>query len=260
MISTLLILLDPSPATLPRIDLAVALASKHGAAIIGAFLPPGLHSGDDKELQPMQEAFFARAESAGVKALWYDLSGSPEQFWRDLLHIAHCSSLIIIGQTDGEAEVNLPTDMSERLLAAAGRPLITVPFAVKRVSCGERVLVAWSDGRESARALHDAMPILSLAQKVHLVKLITDETLIDGAAERLSLVTDHLLRSGIKAKGDILLSLDFPAGDMLLNRACDEGCDLLVMGAVRESGGKITAGKVAKHVLQHLTVPVLMSH
>jgi nucleotide-binding universal stress UspA family protein len=43
-----------------------------------------------------------------------------------------------------------------------------------------------------------------------------------------------------------------------LNHACEESSDLLVMGAFRSD--KPVLGKIARHVLQHMTLPVLMSH
>jgi nucleotide-binding universal stress UspA family protein len=50
-------------------------------------------------------------------------------------------------------------------------------------------------------------------------------------------------------------------GDTLLNRVCEEGFDLLVMGAYAHTPqGKIVLGSVARHLLEHMTVPVLMSH
>ena len=56
----------------------------------------------------------------------------------------------------------------------------------------------------------------------------------------------------------MVISLEFPLADMILNRACEESCDLLVMGAFR--GDRPALGKIARHVLQHMTLPVLMSH
>jgi nucleotide-binding universal stress UspA family protein len=48
---------------------------------------------------------------------------------------------------------------------------------------------------------------------------------------------------------------------MLLSRAVDSGADLIVMGAygharVRE----LVLGGVTRHILEHMTMPVLMSH
>jgi len=49
--------------------------------------------------------------------------------------------------------------------------------------------------------------------------------------------------------------------DMLLNRVADLGCDLLVMGAYGNYGFPyLNRGGGTRHILQHMTVPVLLSH
>ncbi|MFX7996900.1 hypothetical protein ABTK59_20175, partial [Acinetobacter baumannii] len=52
-------------------------------------------------------------------------------------------------------------DFVETLILESGRPVLVVPYAGRFTSVAQRVLVAWSGGRESARALHDAMPLMS---------------------------------------------------------------------------------------------------
>lgn len=80
-----------------------------------------------------------------------------------------------------------------------------------------------------------------------------------ATSQRFSLIHESRLdASGIHARGDVVISLEFPLADMILNRACEESCDLLVMGAFR--GDRPALGKIARHVLQHMTLPVLMSH
>jgi nucleotide-binding universal stress UspA family protein len=50
-------------------------------------------------------------------------------------------------------------------------------------------------------------------------------------------------------------------GDVLLNSACENKMDLLVMGAFAPTRrGAYMLGPVAKHLMNHMTVPVLISH
>ena len=50
-------------------------------------------------------------------------------------------------------------------------------------------------------------------------------------------------------------------GNMLLSRAADKGIDLIVMGAYGHARWtEFVLGGVTKHMLAHMTVPVLMSH
>ena len=49
--------------------------------------------------------------------------------------------------------------------------------------------------------------------------------------------------------------------DMLLSRLTDEGIDLLVMGAYGQYAGPLLRrGGGTRHILRHMTVPVLMAH
>lgn len=48
---------------------------------------------------------------------------------------------------------------------------------------------------------------------------------------------------------------------MLLSRITDENIDLLVMGAYgRSRFRELVLGGATRHILRHMTVPVLMSH
>ena len=47
----------------------------------------------------------------------------------------------------------------------------------------------------------------------------------------------------------------------LLSRTCDAGADLIVMGAYGRSRlRELVLGGATRHLLRHMTVPVLMSH
>jgi nucleotide-binding universal stress UspA family protein len=48
---------------------------------------------------------------------------------------------------------------------------------------------------------------------------------------------------------------------MLLSRAADKGADLIVMGAYGHSRlRELVLGGATRHILEHMTVPVLMAH
>ena len=57
------------------------------------------------------------------------------------------------------------------------------------------------------------------------------------------------------------LGLDLGVGDLLLSRAADLSADLIVMGAYGHSRVReVILGGATRHILQQMTVPVLMSH
>ena len=71
----------------------------------------------------------------------------------------------------------------------------------------------------------------------------------------------HLERHGIGARTEETLRGDIPVSDVLLSRASDLDVDLIVAGAYHHSQlREALVGGVSRELLNHMTVPVLMSH
>jgi nucleotide-binding universal stress UspA family protein len=107
--------------------------------------------------------------------------------------------------------------------------------------------------------VHDALPLLQLATKVTVLSIGADR----GAESRMpgGDIAVHLARHGVAAEPDWTLGLDITVGDLLLSRAADLGSDLIVMGAYGHSRlREMVLGGATRHMLQQMTVPVLMSH
>ncbi len=137
------------------------------------------------------------------------------------------------------------------------RPVIALPFAGEFKTLGRRVLVAWNGSREAARATHDALPFLTQADKVMVLSVnATGEEHIPGAD-----ISTHLARHGVGVEIHNRVQGNIGVGDAILNAASDYGADLLVIGAYGHSRlRELVLGGVTRHLLRHMTVPVLMSH
>ena len=71
----------------------------------------------------------------------------------------------------------------------------------------------------------------------------------------------HLARHGVKAQISSCSGADVAVGDLLLSCAADHGMDLIVMGAYGHSRlREVVLGGATRDLLQHMTVPVLLSH
>ena len=80
-----------------------------------------------------------------------------------VLNSLHCD-LVITGHPGPHG---LPESWSpERFLMASGAPVLIIAAGWKSKTIGSKVLVAWNDSPEARRALADAMPFLSSAQRV----------------------------------------------------------------------------------------------
>jgi len=149
--------------------------------------------------------------------------------------------------------------LPEELALGVGRPVLVVPRYGTFETVGQRVLIAWNGSREATRAVNDAIPILKMATKVTVLSVDPEgepDRRLPGADLAL-----HLARHGIAAEAESTQALDIGVGDVLLSRAADLGADLIVMGAYGHSRlREMMLGGATRHLLQHMTVPVLMSH
>jgi nucleotide-binding universal stress UspA family protein len=155
---------------------------------------------------------------------------------------ARHSDLAILGQPPrDDPREEFAIELANAVVMRCGRPVLFVPSVGDFPTIGERVLIAWKDSRESARAVADALPLLKDAKKVFAMAVTpeADET----ANERF---TDVQLRTFL---------------ELLLSQAADVGADLIVMGAYsRPRFTELVWGGVTRVMLGSMTAPVLMSH
>jgi nucleotide-binding universal stress UspA family protein len=168
----------------------------------------------------------------------------------------------VIGQRDPEAiEVSGPGDMPDHLVLSVGRPVLLVPYVGTYPTIGKRVMVAWDGSRLATRAVNDALPILHGAKQVNIIMVYSDGWPAEMSEERCERICQHLARHGIAAKAHHYRADDIGTGDLILSRAADAGADLIVMGAYGHARWReLVLGGMTRHMLNHMTVPVLMSH
>lgn len=200
--------------------------------------------------------FEKKAADAGVavvaRAVTSTVSGGYDVFGR----IARRFDLAVIGQDDPDQAVS-EASIVEGALFESGRPLIVVPYIHKGEVKLDRAMACWDGSRPAARALSDAMPLLSRAGRVDVV--IVEQTKSDempGAD-----VAQHLARHGLKVTVQRIARGDLDVKDALLNYAADSAADLVVMGGYGHSRMReFVLGGVTRGMLGSMTVPTLMSH
>lgn len=209
------------------------------------------------------------------------VDGDPVEVLQD--H-SRTSDLLITSQRDPAGSGGLAAGQYGRLLLGAACPVMIVPhigWATGQAGSTaprllQRALVAWSDTRESARAVRDAMPLLVRASHVELASF-TDAGQGDIEARRASLqdVAGRLARHGVQAGMNVLSQgkpsigermrlgwvPDVDAAQALLSHAADVDADFIVMGSYGHSRlRELVLGGVTRTMLDTMTVPVLMSH
>ena len=205
-IKDILIYLDDSPACERRIDVALSLARAQGAQVMGLSLvtygyyqPHFLHT--EEKIAVVGALLIAKAQTAGVEAGIRSVESSVVGVGvRELLiRESHCSDLVVVGQESRRTA--RASAVVEHLVTGSGRPVLIVPAAGVFSTIGTRVLVAWRNGREAARALHDALPILQQAEQVTLLAVASEE---ESSQNKWEAIQEHLLRHGIKTRAELL--------------------------------------------------------
>lgn len=273
---TILVHLDAGKRVAERVAIASKLADTFDAHLTGLFAlsAPRIPSYALAEAGPLivEAESRYRAEAAKIAEAAFRTAaaqqGRSTEFrgiMRDALAATQLSAryadLLIVGQPEPEGNAGVTSDFAEELVLSAGRPVLVVPYAGHFPEIGRRVLVAWNTGREAARAVTDALPLLARASIVQVVafdprKGGADHGDIPGADIALLLA-----RHGVKVSVAQQQSEEVDVGNQILSRAADMQSDLIVMGAYGHSRlRELVLGGVTRTLFDTMTVPVLMSH
>ncbi|MTJ82702.1 MAG: universal stress protein [Telmatospirillum sp.] len=274
----ILVHVDDARSCPARLAAAVELARTFEAHLIGLhvrkrFEFPGVVApGYGGELSRIHEDYTAEAAQTAQSLFDQAVRGSGLAVeWRDVLgdvidtvalH-ARYADLVIVGQSDADTD-DLGDDrhhLADHLVLDAGTPVLVIPFIGCPAGLGRKVLVAWNASREAKRAVGDAMPILEKSQSVKIL-VVNPRNGPSGHGDIAGAdICLHLARHGVSAVCESLRAPDVSVGGMLLSRAADDGADLLVMGAYGRSRlRELVLGGATRHILYHMTIPVLLSH
>ncbi|MGH6901649.1 MAG: universal stress protein, partial [Geminicoccaceae bacterium] len=173
---------------------------------------------------------------------------------------ARYADVVILGQADPE-DAALPHYLPEEVTLASGRPSLVIPYIGPQATLGQRVTVAWDAKREAARAVNDALPLLTRAQTVGVVTVNPSETPFGHGEQPGADIAVHLARHGIKVEVQRIESRDIDVANIVLSHIADQSSDLLVMGAYGHSRlRELVLGGVTRTILHDMTVPVFMAH
>lgn len=278
----LLLHIDDTKACDKRTEAALALAAHcdaHLAALycIGEFELPGWadmpghllrerRSREDERAQAARTRFEDQARRAGVSFETRTARVPTSAIAEEVALHARYSDIAVLGQVDPEDVPEGGSHTVEDVVLGCGRPALVVPYigAAKddgNIVIGRRVMVAWDAGREATRAVNDALPLLQRAEKVDVLAVNPVKSRRRHGQDPGADIALHLARHDVNVEVQHLEAHDIEAGDTILSRLADEGSDLLVMGAYAHSRlRELVLGGVTRSVLEHMTVPVLMSH
>ena len=275
----IMVYLDQGNSNQARVDSALAIASTHGAALTGVVLiaqpssailqrlgitnAPAIHEKSRADAQESIDQFHERAAAAGVEADVLKLECLEGDAPAKLSRVARVYDLSILRQANPDSDnTAFVAGLSEEVMFSSGRPVLYMPYIGAHQIPFKRGLIAWDGSRSSARAVHDALPLLENMDQVTI--LVIDSNTMEPSSDGVMPgegLSRHLHRHGISSEIQRLMRGDSSTSTLVLNELANTGADLLVMGGygtpkLRE----IILGGVTRTVLEMMTVPVFMSH
>lgn len=266
----------PRPHCAASVKMAFDLAEHFDANLTGVFVDPVLMSPELLAGSTVPSLFAAMQAEVNLRAdeakLIFDEAAAssavrtrwkrpPGPMYSALNSFARNSDLLIVNQQADADSALFLEGLADCAVIEIGRPVLVVPAVGGETPLHGKVLVAWNDSREAARAVNDAMPLLKLAKEVRIVCVDPPVNEHADASPPGADLRFHLSTHGIKANIEELREEGAHSGDLLLAHAAQYGANLIVAGAYGHSRMReLVLGGVTLKLLRHMTVPVLMSH
>lgn len=268
ILANILVHLDSNPRTAARVALSLRIAERAGARLTGLFAEkadahqvgtvatwPSAHY--TAAMETAQAAFMTAAASLKDRAAFIDLNrGSDHEIIDRFTAVARAFDLIVLGQT--QDDVPVPAKLPDEIITESGRPVLVVPYVGTYPDVGHRPLFAWHSSRGAARALSDALPLLTTGCDALIVE-VGDKNY--PRYDFADLLIANLAHHKVNARYQHSVVEEISVTDALLSAISDHSADLMAIGAF-DSGMHTLFGHGAgtRNVLAHMTAPVLFSH
>jgi len=146
-------------------------------------------------------------------------------------------------------------------LFESGKPVLICPPGASLEGVGKRVAVAWNAGREAARTLNDALPLMAGAEDVRVVMVDPRVGPFDHGEEPGADVATMLSRHSLPVTAEALPKSGRTFAEAFIAHARDMNADLLVCGAYGHSRfTEMLLGGATRDLMEAADRPLLMSH
>lgn len=196
-----------------------------------------------------------RLRREGVNWDWRQVDGD---IVHGLLSASTLSDLIIVTLPAGpRREMNDPLHIAADLALGGRSPVLAVPQDARGMAVTGRAMVAWDGSQEASAALRLAVPLLKLAEEVHVVT-------VEEAGKYPFPATDapeYLCRHGVKSQFHT-----WPQDGRSIEATLKAAIgvlkpDWIAMGAFGHSRlRELVFGGVTRTMLREVHVPLLLAH
>ncbi|MBJ9974134.1 universal stress protein [Pseudomonas sp. S75] len=258
-------------------DQAAILAREHGAHLIGIYSAPnpavttsGSFAVGEQAIREVIEGVRAAHERKALAASRY-LTALSQKYglrvefrviWREtdrlelLPHALHCDLILV----SHPPPPSLPGLHADRILLAAGTPVLIIPERWQGEHVGRHIVLAWNGSREARQGISDAMPFVAHSEWVKVLVIDAEEAPDRHGAEPGTDIAHYLARHDARVEVERIESGDATVAEAILDFIGTAGADLLVIGAYsRGRLSELLLGGVTRALLSETPVPLLIS-
>ena len=269
MFRNIVVLLDDEVINSNFLNLATNIAKTSEGSISGVYVSPltrtmlSMPEAVDVEsfrekAQTVHDKLQSTLKLAGLKGVWF--YAECRDVVAEVLRHGLYADLIMISCADGNYKT------MDKVLLAASSPTMLIPFSNNSNGSFKRILVAWKNTRESARAFHDSLPLLHKATDIRIVTFGENDYEKQSLTRYLKMhginavIDQHPIDKKIQEYGQPM-EIDKSIGNKLLLLSKEYDSELIVMGAFGHSrlGDAVLSG-VTLEISRNTKIPVMMSH
>lgn len=205
----------------------------------------------EKARQAQGVALKEKPEDYGPTCYWHAHDGDPDVVAR----LGRLADVIVIA-CPGERSSYSDLRTLEQAVFDARRPVLMVPAGAV-LDPSAPALIAWNGSAEAARALINAMPMLSKSTSVTILQIGE----LDPGSTDITEAEAYLRLHGVGATVKTIERSKTPIEDVVANEASAIKAGYAVMGAYTHSPWReLVLGGVTQHMIKHSKLPVLLAH
>lgn len=278
MIKDILVLCDAGEANNFRIETALLFAKVYSAHATGMYLVPypviPVYGGVFPDVVPytasdqldkatgiateLENSFRKKAKELNVPCEWKTIDGINLRY---IIDNARYADIVVVPQGYSRYGEENTQKFDDYLAIHLGRPLIVIPDLKKVFRLPKKVIIAWDESHEAARAVHDALPLLQYAEYVQVVSVSVSSEEEKAGMIYCDDLRNHLSHHGIDVDAVTINQSNKGTGGTILASALEFDADLIVMGAYGHARIKeMVLGGATSYLLKNTTIPLLLSN
>jgi nucleotide-binding universal stress UspA family protein len=201
-----------------------------------------------------REKIEKRLKDEDVSWDWQTGLGDPATLLTERSRLA---DLVVLSQSYGKRNAgDEPLPIAGDVAVHAHCAVLVVPTENMSFDCQGPIVVAWNGSAEAAKALRLALPMLKMANDVHIVTVGDEDVDFPHTA-----ASTFLARHGVSTTLHELKGKGSEASDIIGGFAMGQNAAALIMGAYGHSRLRETLfGGVTKNLLNDTKIPLLMGH